>query len=250
VQPDFAARLVSGGRIDEPVAIVVAHPDDESLWLGTALQRLSNATLIHLTDGAPEDMGDARRLGFATREAYAAARVRELDTALRALDVTPRRLACNFVDQSLAHRLPELVARLRADLAGMHAVITHPYEGGHPDHDAAALAVRRAFAGEVVEFACYHLADGRRVWGRFWPDREAAEHMRPLDAGEQARVGRAIEAHESQRDVTGGFRPTEERWRLAPGYDFSAFPPPGAALYDGFGWTLTSARWRELAAQC
>jgi LmbE family N-acetylglucosaminyl deacetylase len=250
VQPDFATRLASGERIDEPVAIVVAHPDDESLWLGTALRRLSNAMLIHLTDGAPEDMRDAARLGFATREAYAAARARELDAALRALDVAPRRVAYGFVDQSLAHRLPELVERLRTDLDGVPAVITHPYEGGHPDHDAAAFAVSRAFDGEIVEFAAYHLAEGGRVWGRFWPDPDRPERVRPLNAGEQTQVDHAIDAHETQRGVTGGFRPSEERWRVAPRYNFAAPPPPGVALYDGFGWTLTSARWRELAARC
>ena len=250
MQPDFTGRLASGERIEEAVAIVVAHPDDESLWLGTALRRLPNALLIHLTDGAPEDMRDAERLGFDTCEAYAAARRRELDAALAALGVAPRRIAYGFVDQSLAHRLPELIERLRTDLAGMQAVVTHPYEGGHPDHDAAAFAVHRAFAGEIVEFACYHLANGKRVWGAFWPDPHSAERPRPLTAGEQALVARAIEAHETQRGVTGGFRPTSEHWRAAPRYDFAAPPPPGEALYDGFGWPLTSAKWRELAARC
>jgi LmbE family N-acetylglucosaminyl deacetylase len=250
VQRDIATRLASGEQIDEPVAIVVAHPDDESLWLGTALQRLSNATLIHLTDGAPEDMRDARRLGFDTREDYAEARACELGEALRALGVTPRRLSYGFVDQSLAYRLTKLVDRLRVDLAGMGAVLTHSYEGGHPDHDAAAYSVRRAFQGEIVEFAAYHFADGQRVWSRFWPDPNSPEHVRPLAVDEQARVGRAIAAHATQSDVTCGFRPAEERWRLAPRYDFSAPPPPGAALYDRFGWALTSAKWRELAARC
>ncbi|GAO39173.1 hypothetical protein SCH01S_28_00320 [Sphingomonas changbaiensis NBRC 104936] len=250
MQPDFATRLASGERIEEPVAIVVAHPDDESLWLGTVLNRLSNATLIHLTDGAPRDMRDAARLGFDTRAAYASARARELDAALAALGAAPRRLAYRFVDQNLVFRVAELIERLRGDLAGMRAVITHPYEGGHPDHDAAALAVRAAFPGEVIEFACYHLADGERVFGRFWPDPHALEHSRLLGAEEQARVDEAIRAHATQQEVIGGWRPTEERWRRAPRYDFTAVPPPGAALYDGFGWALTSAEWRKRAASC
>src|SRR4051812_23917104 len=101
VPPDLATRLASGERINEPVAFVVPHPDDESLWLGTALCRAANATLIHLTDGAPEDMGDAARIGFDTRETYAAARAAELAAALAALGVTPRHLSYGFVDQSL-----------------------------------------------------------------------------------------------------------------------------------------------------
>ncbi|WP_198159779.1 PIG-L deacetylase family protein [Sphingomonas horti] len=250
VPHDLAARLASGERIEEPVAIVVAHPDDESLWLGTALKRLARATLIHLTDGAPTDMRDATRLGFRSRGDYAARRAGELDAALGTLAATPRRIAYDFADQSLAYGLPELIARLRADLAGMRAVLTHPYEGGHPDHDSAAFAVCRAFGGEIVEFACYHLAGGERAWGIFWPDADAPELVRALDRDEQALVGLAIDAHASQRAVTGCWRPAEERWRRAPRYDFAALPPPGAALYDSFGWAITSRGWRELAARC
>ena len=228
---------------------MVAHPDDESLWLGTALTRMPNAILIHLTDGAPADMRDAARLGFATREAYAAARARELEDALARLGAMPRRLAYGLVDQGLILRLAELRARLEVDLAGMGAVVTHPYEGGHPDHDAAALAVRLAFSGEIVEFACYHLVDGERVFGRFWPVSERGEQVRPLSPEEQTQVRTAIAAHRTQVGAIGNWEPREERWRTAPCYDFAAPPPPGSALYDGFGWDMTSRTWRALAQE-
>lgn len=245
----FAERLASGERIDAPIAIVVAHPDDESLWLGTALARMPNASLIHLTDGAPEDMRDALRLGFQTPQAYAAARAGELDSALAAIGASPRRLDYGYVDQSLGWHLPDLIERLRSDLAGAAAVITHPYEGGHPDHDSAALAVRAAFGGELVEFACYHARGGERVFGQFWDDPRCPVLTRPLSADERKRVGRAVAAHATQADVIGGWCPKAERWRTAPVYDFGAIPPPGASLYDGFGWALTSELWRGLAAQ-
>ena len=64
----FARRLAAGEPIDEPVAVVVAHADDETLWCGSALPRLRNCRLIHLTDSAPRDMADANRLGIASRE--------------------------------------------------------------------------------------------------------------------------------------------------------------------------------------
>lgn len=244
----FAERLASGERIEEPVGVVVAHPDDETLWLGTALRRLPNATLIHLTDGAPADMRDATRLGFTTREAYARAREAEIASALSAMRVTPRRISYGYVDQSLIDHLPELIERLRSDLAGMSAVITHPYEGGHPDHDAAALAVRRAFPGELVEFACYHLRGGQRVFGRFWPSE--GQSKRALSTDEREAISTAIDAHQTQAEVIGAWRPAEERWRVAPAYDFTAALPPGEALYDGFGWALTSEQWRERARAC
>ncbi|WP_375392253.1 PIG-L family deacetylase [uncultured Sphingomonas sp.] len=246
----WAARLAGGDGIAERVAVVVAHPDDETLWAGPLLGRLGDGLLIHLTDGAPAAMTDARRLGFATRAAYAAARAAELDAALTALGYTGERRGYGVRDQAAVLVLEALETRLTADLAGATVVVTHPYEGGHPDHDAAALAVRRAadrLAIPVVEFACYHQLEGQRVFGRFWPG--PREHTRPIAPAEAARIDAGLRAHVTQADVFGAWRPSEERWRAAPRYDFMAPPPPGEALYDGFGWTMTSARWREAAAR-
>lgn len=239
----FARRLASGDPIADPVAVVVAHPDDETLWAGSALRRFRDLTLIHLTDGAPQDMADARRLGFTTRAGYAAARAGELDRALAALECDARRIDYAIPDQQACLAMDELVGRLATDLAGMAAVITHPYEGGHPDHDAAAFAVARA-APVRVEFACYHEHDGARRFGSFWADPACPEAVRPLSPGDTARVETALAAHATQAAVIDGWRPAVERWRAAPVYDFSRAPPPGACLYDRFGWTLTGARWR------
>src|SRR4051794_32503283 len=62
--PVFAQRLASGAPFSEPVALLVAHADDETLGAGSAIPRLSRLTLVHLTDSAPVDMEDAVRLGF------------------------------------------------------------------------------------------------------------------------------------------------------------------------------------------
>src|SRR3712207_1941263 len=61
---------------------------------------------------------------------------------------------------------------------GARAVLTHPYEGGHPDHDAVAFCARAAAsllargggsAPCTAEMAFYHA--GPRGWavGRFLP---------------------------------------------------------------------------------
>jgi LmbE family N-acetylglucosaminyl deacetylase len=252
----FAQRLAGGAPIPEPVALVVAHADDETLWAGAALPRLSRLTLVHLTDSAPADMADAGRLGFATRADYARARADELEVALAALDAKPDRIAYGLPDKEAAAHLPDLVARLAHDLRDAVAILTHPYEGGHPDHDTAALAVRAAadrIGGRtgrrpsLAEFACYHQQAGARRFGHFWPDPDCPEQVRPLDPDERGRVARAIAAHGSQAAVIDGWCPQAERWRAAPAYDFTAPPPPGASLYDGFGWSITSGRWRRLA---
>ncbi|PAX08046.1 PIG-L deacetylase family protein [Sphingomonas lenta] len=244
----WAARLADGAAVEEPVAVVVAHADDETLWAGSALARLRNCRLIHLTDSAPRSMIDAHRLGIERREDYARLRAAELDAALAELGATPERIAYDVPDQETADHLPALVERLTGDCRGVSAIVTHPYEGGHPDHDGAALACRIVadrLGCALVEFACYAEFDGTRVFGRFWPG--TPEHARPLSPFERGAVARALAAHRSQRDVIGDYVPDAERWRDAPGYDFTGPPPPGNSLYDRFGWAITSGIWRERA---
>lgn len=247
----WARRLASGDPIDERVALVIAHPDDETLWAGAALRRLRALTLVLVTDGAPEDMADACRLGFATRSAYAAARAIELAGAVAALDARPRLIRYDVPDQGIADDVGMVADRLAHDCADSAAILTHPYEGGHPDHDAVALAVRIAadrIGVPVVEFACYACFDGTRVFARFVADPACPAQERPLDAADRARIGRALAAHVTQASVFGDWRPDVERWRTAPRYDFTRPPPGEAVLYDDFGWAMTSGRWRALVA--
>ena len=252
---DLPQRIAAGERVAEPVALVVAHPDDETLGLGSRLHLFERLTLVHLTDGAPADMADARRAGFPTRVAYAAARAAELAAALQVLGARPvRALSCGLVDQTVVDHLPGLVRRLAADLAGQAAVVTHAYEGGHPDHDACALAVARAgvtlgaSAPAIYEFAGYFGVDGALQANRFHRDPDRHETAWTLAAAERDRKARAFDAHASQRWILDNFPPDRERLRRAPAYDFTRPPPPGEALYDRYGWTLTSAVWRARAA--
>ena len=307
--------LRAGAPITAPAVAVVAHPDDEVVGFGLRLAALQNLTLAHATDGAPEDMGDARRAGFATREAYAHARAGELDACLAALGAAPRRLALGVQDQTAVFHLAEMVAALQEPLAGAALVLTHAYEGGHPDHDACAFAVQLACERLAAEgrpapvrlaFAEYHTdAAGRLAFGRsadfkyvhfggglppllfdlaqdpeelnnvandpaylpvrlefaeyhkdaagrlafcFWPD-PASPAVSP-EAGPElvARKAAAMACHRSQGRITTWFDPAAEVYRAAPVYDFTGPPPSGAAIYDDWGWAITSARWRTVAA--
>lgn len=248
--------IAAGERIAAPIALVVAHPDDETVGLGSRLRSFAALRLIHLTDGAPRDLADARRAGFADRASYAAARAAELDAALRALDTRPvLRRHYGLPDQEIVFHLGALVERLTADLTGSAAVITHSYEHGHPDHDSAALAVALACArlGEAaparLEFASYHLAWGQEVFGAFWTVPEAPERRIPLTPAEQAKKQAAIACHATQAAILARFPLATERLRPAPAYDFTQPAPPGAALYDRFGWKMTAATWRQEAAR-
>ena len=86
--------------------IVVAHPDDESIGAGARLNRLGNAWIVEITNGAPDDLECARRHGFDTSEEYADARRRELDQAL-AIAGFPldRVMSLGYTDGELSLRL-------------------------------------------------------------------------------------------------------------------------------------------------
>ena len=240
-----------------PVAVVAAHPDDETLGLGGRLAQFEALTLIHITAGAPADMQDARRNGFETAEEYATARRRELGGALATLGAAPSHtLAYGYRDKEAVLALTPLALRLVHDLADARVVITHPYEHGHPDHDAAAFAVhsacallaRRRVPPTILEFPSYHLRHEQVIFGRFWPDSQCEEYVVALSTEERERKSRALACFVTQRELLQAFPLAEERYRVAPAYDFSRPAPPRSAFYDRLGWGITSDIWREYAA--
>lgn len=202
-------------------------------------------------------MSDAHRAGFTTRDTYARARALELDRALKAAQVVPaRRRALGMADQEAVEHLPQLLALVEEELHGAAAVITHPYEGGHPDHDVCAFLVQHACerlrrAGRAVpirlEFASYHARDGAQATGVFWPAAGCPERTIPLDDRQLARKRAAIREFATQKEVIAAFPLDPERLRRAPRYDFTQPPPPGEVLYDRLGWRMTGELWRQRA---
>jgi LmbE family N-acetylglucosaminyl deacetylase len=253
---DFLDRLARHEAIAERVVVVVAHPDDEVLAAGSRMDRMRDLTVIHITDGSPRDMQDARREGFPTREDYAAHRRREIVAAMDALGAEPELLCYWHPDKEAILHGPAILDQLTLDLAGASAVITHAYEHGHPDHDTAALCTRLALdrlkghgagAAELYEFPIYCMEDGQPVFGRFSPDPSVPETVLPLTDEDRARRNAALAAYESQRGVLGFAGNWEERLRPAPRYDFRRPAPQKVAWYDRHGWDMTLATWRAHA---
>jgi LmbE family N-acetylglucosaminyl deacetylase len=137
--------------------------------------------------------------------------------------------------------------------------VTHPYEGGHPDHDACAFIVQAAVrltesaiphAPLRVEFTSYHNGcpfsdrDEMSV-GEFLPGPPASTIL--LSAALQERKRRMLMCFESQQHVLGRFPVGVERFRLAPCYDFSRPPHPGKVFFEDKDWGVTGAQWQQLA---
>lgn len=243
------------------VIAVFAHPDDETIAIGGQLRRLSGIRVLHVTDGAPANMADAQAHGFADCKTYATARRRELEAAVGRAGVPPEALLrLDVADQAAARAMP-MIARKLSDLFRDHAitvVITHAFEGGHPDHDATAFAVHAACAllegeglagPEIIECPFYHVRGSQWLCQQF-ARADGPEYVIELD-GESARQKRQmLSAYATQQGTLARFRDNMvERFRRAPRYDFARLPNGGELLYEGFDWGLDGRAWLGLAEE-
>ncbi len=233
--------------------VVVAHPDDEVLGCGILMTRLPCVTVVHVTDGAPSNGDDARRHGFEDPLTYAAARWAEACGALALAGVPAcRHHSFGIADQEAAHRLCNIALRLVSFLKDADLVLTHAYEGGHPDHDAVAFAVWAAvrLAGRmaqttIVEMPFYHAGPEGWIRQRFLPHDDASDEIR-LDLGPEnlELKRRMIACYPTQSETLAGFRLDQESFRVAPAYDFSVLPNGANLLYERHGWNLKGDRWQ------
>jgi len=251
------------------VVVVAAHPDDETIGMGAALSCLPGVVVVHTTDGAPRDARLRPAMAGEEREAYARARRAEVRGALELAGISADRiLSLGAVDQEAALDMASIALRL-ADLFGAlrpALVITHPYEGGHPDHDATALAVhaaaallrrrRHAECPPLAEMSSYHAAGGRFTAFAFLSPCDATaardtpgwSRTRALSRAERARKRAMLDRFKTQRAVLDAFPVVIERARSAPAYDFTQAPHAGPLYYERLGFPLSGARWRRLAS--
>lgn len=252
-QPVPSAEALSGLFSPDPscTLIIVAHPDDEVIGAAAVLMHpAARAIVLHVTDGAPRDLIDARRAGCASAAEYACIREAEARAAL-ALAGGAIRLDClNIPDQTATRSMPDLALRLYEIMRDVKParVLTHAYEGGHPDHDAVAFAAAqacRAYGVPIIEMTGYFDDANGITTGRF-SQAHLPELTRALNRTEQDRKQRMMNCFRSQADTLRMFEASVERYRIAPAYDFSRLPNRGRVLYDRYSWGLSSRDWPAL----
>jgi LmbE family N-acetylglucosaminyl deacetylase len=233
--------------------VVMAHPDDETVALGGRLNRLGNATFLYVTDGAPRDGYDARQHGFESIEEYRSARRDELARALSVAGIPEgHSIQLDIPDQQAIFHLSSIVDRIGREIEKRQpaAVLTHPYEGGHPDHDACAAAVDSAVAQiskderpVIIEGCFYHAGQNGIETGCFLPSSEP-QMTCTLNDTERRLKRDLLSAFTTQQQTLQYFGSEVERYRLAPRYDFTAPPHAGKLFYEYFDWGVTGAEFR------
>jgi LmbE family N-acetylglucosaminyl deacetylase len=242
--------------------VVVAHADDETIALGARIERFNEAHFIHVTDGAPRNQQDSRAHGFQRLDDYREARIHELERMFSEAGLDgASRICLNFPDQEASLNLSSITRRVAQQIADHQpeVIFTHPYEGGHPDHDACAFAVHHAVALNrlrgggrplILEAPFYHAGPGGFEAGTFLRrDGWMPEMFYELSKAEKQRKHKLVEYFGTQGETLKNFHDATERFRIAPVYDFTVPAHEGKLLYEHYPWGMTSERFCKLAQQ-
>jgi LmbE family N-acetylglucosaminyl deacetylase len=250
--------------------VVVAHADDESVAFGALLQKMREAVVAIVTDGAPRDEYFWGRFG--SREKYRAVRREEARRATELAGVSELALLAEeeerLEDQRLFLNLGTAYARLErlAERVRPEAIATLAYEGGHPDHDSCSLLAARLggqFAVPVWEAPVYWRenggAAGSAAGGEQWQaggegtlrvqrfiHESGAEVEVEMSGAELERKLAMCAQYRSQGDFLRTFNVRREAMRPQVKYDYTKAPHAGRTNYEQWQWWMSA---REVCAK-
>ncbi len=199
----------------------VAHPDDAHVGMGIFLQRNLDSRLLSLTSGeASKDVPAEResRLPAFFREGEAE-RAQGLLPGIQLLAFPrfPDRFLYLHL-QEAADLVSECIQESKPDI-----LITHAYEGGHPDHDCCSFLASRAgrqLSIPVWEFPLYSAPPQRRIQRFAGSASHEVLALQP-SPGEIRTKEKMFRAHESQRNVLAMFDTfAPELFRRQPAYNY------------------------------
>ncbi|MEK6282580.1 MAG: PIG-L family deacetylase [Acidobacteriota bacterium] len=256
-------RLFGTGDLNPTTrcVVIVAHPADEIVGAGCLISKLVDVSVLHVTNGAPQDLPDATAAGFKNPSEYARARKQECLSALAIANVPEDRVVdLNVPDHFASHCLADLTKRIAAFLQQSEAdiVVTHPYEGGHPDHDASAFATHAALRlmtenglkpPVVFEMALHPSSDFIAKVPEFLPGSGGETTTLLLDERSVELKRRMFECFETQRKSLQVSPVGPERFRKPSTYNFTAPPNGGKLHYENFDWAPSGKEWRSLASK-
>ncbi|HEY5885064.1 MAG TPA: PIG-L family deacetylase [Pyrinomonadaceae bacterium] len=238
--------------------VIAAHPGDEIVGAGWLISKLANVNIVHVTDGA-RDLEVAKAAGFEDLPSYAASRKQECLAALSLANVSKDRVVeLSVPDTSACDCLYDLTKRIANHLqeSKTEIVVTHPYEGGHPDHDATAVATHAALrlmqqsgfkAPTLFEMALHPGNDEISKLTEFLPGAEGETTTLVLDRRATELKLRMLDCLKSQQQSIQASPFGYERFRLPPEYDFNAPPQAGKLHYENFDWAPRSIEWQTRA---
>jgi len=233
--------------------VVAAHPDDETISAGGSIADAERITLVHVTDGSGL-RGHAPRIGFPSRQAYARARREEVCHAFSLVPLEKDFIELGVRDQRAAFAIAAIAKSLRLLFLDRKPdlILTHAFEGTHPDHDATAMAVHlasRTLATPVrlFEMAGYTNTGGKGIYGSFLPRGDVETVSVTLRPDASKRKKAMLAEFFSQKIANQPIPLDIENFRPASQYQFTSTPYTGLPFYEQQRLGMTRRVWRILA---
>lgn len=237
--------------------VIVAHPDDDVVGAGGLISRLDDVTVLHVTDGIPKN-GHSPEVGNLRSSESAHTRRLESRTALALANVPPEQIVeLGLSTEQAPLELADLTRRIASFLlqTAPDIVLTNPYEGGDPDHDATAFATHAALRllrqkgfkpPSVFEIALYPTPDGNKRVLDFLPSEAAEITTLLLDKKARDLKRRMFACFTSQPNLQRDNFFGRERFRRPPRYNFAAPPNGGKLNYERVAAGVDCVEWQTL----